>query len=97
MSVCVNIRPPLGVLAACLVLFLGACSSDRRTVLAEPALVAKRYAQERFGFRNPHVGSVGVLDEEYSVWVWDEPRKPGGFVIIHVSRENRVTGWDPGR
>jgi hypothetical protein len=88
---------PSVILTSCLVLSLHGCCSDGRNVSTGPASVAKRYAQERFGFKNPQVENVGLFIEDYSIMVWDEPQKPGGFVIIHVSKDNKVIGWDPGR
>jgi hypothetical protein len=85
------------IVTSVLFFLLPGCCKHTRTASTGPALVAKKYAQERFGFKNPQVGNVGSLNYDYSVWVWDDPRKPGGFVIIHVSKENKVTGWDPGR
>jgi hypothetical protein len=91
------LRSAAVILVSVLLLFLAACCSQSRTSTAEPALVAKSYAQEKFGFKKPQVGSVHLLNDYYSVWVWEQPRKPGGFVIIHVSEENKVIGWEPGR
>ena len=84
-------------LLSCVVLLLYGCRSQNHAGLTGPALVATEYARERFGFKNPQVGTVSFFDEDYSVWVWDDPRKPGAFVIIHVSKEGKVVRWDPGR
>ncbi len=77
--------------------FLAGCCGHPQDPATAPALVAKRYAATTFGFSKPKIGNVQLADGYYSVWIWDEPRKPGGFVIVNVSKELKVLGWQPGR
>ena len=59
--------------------------------------MAKDYAKQEFGFDKAEVGTIQPVDGYYAVWVWEDKRKPGGFVIVHVSKDNQVIGWEPGR
>ena len=86
----------LTIVVTILILGVAGC---RTAPTAEPwqATVAKSYVRERFGTKKLEVGPMKAFEGYTSVWLWQLPKAPGGFVIIDVSNSGDVIGWHPGR
>ena len=72
------------------------CATDPM-LRGEAARVAGKYAKERFGYKKPVVRSIGWSDNRYTVWVLEANDRIGSYVIIYVSQENAILGWEGGR
>jgi hypothetical protein len=59
--------------------------------------VAKNYARQKFGLKKVRVQSITDNGEYFSVWLWQIPEYAGAFVVIEISKEGKVIGWQPGR
>lgn len=77
------------------VLAVGCVSS--RTPAKTPASVAKEYAVNKFGFSRPKIDHIIPSQTGYEVFVWDMPYRPGGNMILFLSKDLRLIDWASGR
>jgi hypothetical protein len=83
--------------AAVTLSFVVACRSVKTEVSQETAINAARQEAYRRGWRDIQIEEASFNEGRWQIIIWREPKTPGGFATVQVSRDGKILRFVPGK